>query len=38
MFSPLATNPAGLRQHQSQGQTCVSTTVAIAAAHRILEQ
>ncbi len=38
MLSPLATDPAGLREHQSQGQTCVSATVAIAAAHWILEQ
>jgi hypothetical protein len=38
MLSPLATDPAGLRQHQSQGQACVSATVAIAATHWILEQ
>jgi hypothetical protein len=38
MLSPLATDPASLRQHQSQRQTCVSATVAIAAAHWILEQ
>ena len=38
MLSPLATDPASLRKHHSQGQACVSTTVTIAAAHRILEQ
>jgi hypothetical protein len=38
MISPFATDPAGLRQYQSQGQACVSATVAIAAAHWILEQ
>jgi hypothetical protein len=38
MLSPFAADPAGLHQHQSQGQTCVSATVAIAAAHWILEE
>jgi hypothetical protein len=38
MLAPLATGPAGLHEHQSQGQTCVGAMVAIAAAHWILEQ
>ena len=38
MLAPLATDPSGLQEHQSQGQTCVGATVAIAAAHWILEQ
>jgi hypothetical protein len=38
MLPPFAADPAGLHQHQSQGQTCVSATVAIAAAHWILEE
>jgi hypothetical protein len=37
MLSPLAANPAGLLQHQSQGHTCVSAMVAIAAAHWVLQ-
>jgi hypothetical protein len=38
VLSPLATDSAGLRQHQSQRQACVSATVAIAAAYWILKQ
>ncbi len=38
MLAPLATDPAGLYEHQSQRQTSVSATVAIAAAHWVLEQ
>jgi hypothetical protein len=38
MPSPLAPNTAGLQEHQHQGQTTVSTTVAIPAAHWILQQ
>jgi hypothetical protein len=38
MLSPLATDPAGLCEYQSQGEACVSATVAIAAAYWILEQ
>jgi hypothetical protein len=38
MLSPLATDPAGLLEHQSQGQTGVSAMVAIPAAHWILQQ
>jgi hypothetical protein len=37
VLAPLPAHPAGLHQHQSQEQTSVSATVAIAAAHRILE-
>jgi len=38
MLAPLAPNPAGLLEHQRQGQTCVSAMVAISAAHWILQQ
>ncbi len=38
MLSPLATDPAGLLEHQSQRQTSVSAMVAIPAAHWILQQ
>jgi hypothetical protein len=38
MLAPLAPNPAGLLEHQGQGQACVSAMVAIAAAHWILQQ
>jgi hypothetical protein len=38
MLSPFAPDPAGLLEHQSQGQTCVSATVAIPAANWILQQ
>ena len=34
----LATDPAGLQQHQSQKQAGVNATVAMPAAHRILQQ
>jgi hypothetical protein len=38
MLAPLAPNPAGLLEHQRQGQTCVSAMVAISAANWILQQ
>jgi hypothetical protein len=38
MLTPLATDPAGLQEHQGQAQTSVSATVAIPAAHGILQQ
>jgi hypothetical protein len=38
MLTPLATDPAGLREHQSQAKTSVSATVTISAAHWILQQ
>jgi hypothetical protein len=38
MLTPLAADPAGLQEHQSQPETTVSATVAIAAAHWILQQ
>jgi hypothetical protein len=38
MLSPFAANPAGLLEHHSQRQSCVSAMVAIAAAHWILQQ
>lgn len=38
VFAPLAPDSAGLQEHQSQGQSCISATVAIATAHWILQQ
>jgi hypothetical protein len=38
MLTPLATDAAGLQEHQSQPETSVSATVTIPAAHRILQQ
>jgi hypothetical protein len=38
MLSPLAADPAGLQQHQSQGQAGVNPALAMPAAYRILQQ
>jgi hypothetical protein len=38
MFPALAADPAGLHEHQGQGQPGISPAVALPAAHRILEQ
>jgi hypothetical protein len=38
MLAPLATDAAGLQEHKSQPETTVSATVAIPAAHWILQQ
>jgi hypothetical protein len=38
MLTPLATDAAGLQEHQGQPESTVSATVAIPAAHWILQQ
>jgi hypothetical protein len=38
LLPALAPDPASLPQHQRQGKSCINTTVAMAAAHWILQQ
>jgi hypothetical protein len=38
LLAPRLADPVGLQEHHSQRQFCIGATVAIAAAHWILQQ